>query len=403
MKILYLSRNYPNQASPYVGLWVEGLVRAMSEIAEVRVIAPVPYVPPLLSLPQSRLRDVPRTRLQNGVEVHAPRYLLGPGYTTHDFEGLCYHLGVRGAVDRLRESFPFDLIHAQFVYPDGAAAAQLARRYGVPLVITDHAPWLPWMRDYPNVRRQALEAADAAAFHFAVGASQRQTIVDVAGDSEKLRVVPIGVDADLFTPADRDIKKNGDRIIYVGRLHHTKGTDILLRAMRRIVDRQPSIRLTIVGGNLGFENYKRHEAVMRELAETLNLGPHIDFAGELPPAQVAQRIRKSDALVLPSRRETFGAVLLEALACGVPVVATRCGGPQDFIDDSVGRTVPIEDPEALAASIEDVLANRAQFDPAALRAHALKYSWRSVAAQTHAYYAEALRTGAPARETSAPR
>lgn len=390
MKILYLSRNYPNAASPFIGLWVEGLVRAMAEIADVRVVAPIPYVPPLLPLAQSRLRDIPALRAQHGVDVLAPRYVLGPGYTTHDFEAASYHAGVAAVVDRLRERFPFDLIHAHFVYPDGAAAAKLARRYGTPLVITDHAPWLPWMREYPNVRRQALEALGAAALHFSVGSSLRQTVVDVAGEQEKLRIVPNGVDIDIFSPGAAPVRKTGDRLIYVGRLHHTKGTDVLLRAMRRLADTRPSLRLTLVGGNLGFLAYKRQEAAMRDLALSLNLGPHLEFVGELPPEQVAERIRASDVLVLPSRRETFGTVLLEALACGVPVVATKCGGPEDFIDDSVGRFAPVEDPEALAAAITDVLEHRESFDPLALRQFASAYSWRKIADATHRLYEEAL-------------
>src|SRR5262249_46070144 len=107
----------------------------------------------------------------------------------------------------------------------------------------------------------------------------------------------------------------------------------------------------------------------RELAVT----DRIRFSGKQAPPELVQTIRRSALLVLPSRIESFGTVLVEALACGTPVVATRCGGPEDIGGDTVGVLVLPEDPEALARGIEHVLDRREGYDPRQLRAHAFDH------------------------------
>jgi glycosyltransferase involved in cell wall biosynthesis len=107
-------------------------------------------------------------------------------------------------------------------------------------------------------------------------------------------------------------------------------------------------------------------------------------------------MRKSALLVLPSRAESFGAVLVEALACGTPVVATRCGGPEDIVSDEVGTLVPPEDENALAEGIGRILQRRGMYNPERLRTYALeRFSWERVANDTVNVYQQALQFGSP--------
>jgi len=117
----------------------------------------------------------------------------------------------------------------------------------------------------------------------------------------------------------------------------------------------------------------------RQLVDALGLRPHVHFEGLASPSQVAARMRQSALLVVPSRRESFSAVAAEALACGTPVVATRCGGPEDIVTADTGRLVAVDDPEALARGIDDVLAARSSFDPEALRRSAVSRFGRAAA------------------------
>lgn len=196
---------------------------------------------------------------------------------------------------------------------------------------------------------------------------------------------------DTFTPLPDGQKPEPDTILYVGRIHETKGVDVLLRAMQILKDRRPSVRLSLVGGSF-YPQWREQEERLKRLSEELGLTNHVQFQGIQPPGSVAEAMRRSALLVLPSRRETLGAVLIEALACGTPVVATRCGGPEDVVNDAVGKLVPSEDPSALADAMEAVLKQREQYDPQVLRKYAAeRFSWQTIVAQTIDLYRSALR------------
>jgi glycosyltransferase involved in cell wall biosynthesis len=148
--------------------------------------------------------------------------------------------------------------------------------------------------------------------------------------------------------------------------------------------------LSLIGGSF-YPHWRKQEQGLRRLCAELGLNDNVQFLGVKPPELVAEAMRQSSLLVLPSRRETLGAVLIEALACGTPVVATRCGGPEDVVTEAVGKLVPIEDPGQLAAAMETVLEHRQIYDPHTLRAYAAeRFSWQRVAEQTVALYQAAV-------------
>jgi glycosyltransferase involved in cell wall biosynthesis len=392
INVLVLSRNYPNAVLPFVGPWVQQLAKFTLGDCDVRVVAPVPYYPRFLPGPPEfrRFRQVPAQEVADGIQVSHPRFLTGPGYSTHDLDAQAYYWGVTKTVDRLWREKPFDLIHAHFIYPDGVAAARLARRYGVPLVVTEHAFWHPWLDQYPRVRKQAITAAGSSAFHIAVSQSVRRSISQFTGENERLRVIPVGVDMEQFTPLPVEEQPDPDSILFVGRIHETKGVDVLLHAMRLLVDHRPAVRLSLIGGSFYRQTQIQEERLMR-MAEELGLARHVRFLGIQAPSQVAEAMRRSALLVLPSRRETLGAVLIEALACGIPVVATRCGGPEDVLTDTVGRLVETDDPSGLAEAVLTVLEQRERYDPQVLRKYAAeRFSWQRVAEQTVDLYRLAI-------------
>ncbi len=391
LKVLVLARSYPNNIQPHLGLWTEGFVQAISKQCEVCVVSPVPYCPPLPSrISYTRFRRIERRQRVNGIEVFRPRFLVGPGYLLHSFEADAYGWGVHREVERLHREFEFNLIHAQFSYPDGVVAARLGKQYKVPMLITEHAPWRPWMDNYPRVRRQAVWASSLSASHIVVSRYVQETIAHFTGEPEKLHVIHVGVDGSLFTPLPTGHKPDPNRILYVGQINFNKGVDILLQAMRLLVERRPSLRLTLIGGSF-YRHQRLQEQKIRSLAKEPGLRGCVEFLGERSPHEVAEQMRQNALLVLPSRAESFGAVLVEALACGTPVVATRCGGPEDIVTEDVGMLVPPEDPAALSQAIEHVLAHRQRYDPAHLRKYALEnFGWEHIASQTIDLYHQAL-------------
>lgn len=390
-KVLVLSRNYPNSVTPILGLWVEGLVRHVSKSCDVRVIAPTPYCPPLPGLGELRgFRTIAKSQCVGGVDVTHPRFLTGPGNSTYNVEAKLYYWSIRREVDRLRDKFPFDLIHAHFGYPDGVVAAKLAKRYKVPFIITEHASWVPWMNNYPMARRQAVWAASRCSFHIAVSNFARQTIEQFTGETGRLRVLPNGVDVNVFRRATDFGHTDPNQLLYVGFMRRVKGVDILLRAMALLVKQKPDLRLVLIGGGI-YRDSKSQEEELRQLARELKLEKNVEFVGIKTPREVARFMCESSLLVLPSRTETFGAVLIEALACGIPVVATRCGGTEDIVKDEFGRLAEKENPEDLAMAIMDVILRRKEYDPVELRQYALEnFSWEEVARRTGELYYEAI-------------
>jgi glycosyltransferase involved in cell wall biosynthesis len=217
-----------------------------------------------------------------------------------------------------------------------------------------------------------------------VSVSVERTIRRYAGDRVRTEVVPVGVDADRFRPSGGT--RDHERILFVGFVNYMKGIDVLLRAMRLLADRGSTAHLVLVGG-AHYRNTMRQEHELRSLVPELRLQDRVTFAGSLPPVEVARLMSESALLVLPSRAESFGAVLVEALACGTPVVATRCGGPEDIVTPKVGELVPPEDPQALADAIHSVLSRRVAYAPIELRDYALtRFGLDTVVERTYSAY-----------------
>lgn len=391
-RVLVLSRSYPNNLLPELGLWVKYLVHHCNNACELKVISPVPYFPPVSGFEMyRRFRDVVRYSSGNGIEVFHPRFLVGPRRLLYISEALSYYMGIRSTADRLHHSFGFNLIHAHFSYPDGVVAVRLGRRYGVPVIITEHAPWRPnWIDKQRLIHWQALWAAKGSASLIAVSNYVRDTIIHFTGQPEKVRVIPIGVDGSIFTPHKGNNKVNKGQILYVGFINFNKGIDILLKAFCHILKRSPYAKLVMVGGSFYNDTMKQEER-LRQMAKDLGLNNYVEFAGIKSPTEVAKYMRESTMLVLPSRAESFGAVLVEALACGTPVVATRCGGPEEIVNDKVGILVPREDDNALALAIEQILDHRHNYDPVQLRAYALKrFAWKNITHSIIDLYNEVL-------------
>lgn len=390
--VLVLSKNYPNDVFDVLGLWVENLVRYSAKFCEPKVISPVPYCPPIPGMPEyyARLRSIPRRCLTNGIDAFHPRMLVGPGNSLYSLESRAYYWAVRRIAKGLRRDFPFDLIHAHFTYPDGVAAVRLGKQFGVPVIITEHVPWGPWTYHNAFVRGESLKAVEECSFHIAVSGSVRESVALVVGATDKLRVIPVGVDGTVFTKCEDGFQPHPNQILFVGAIRPVKGVDVLLRAIRLLADSGRNVTLAVVGESY-FRSYQREYDRLQQLVDDLQLRSRVNFVGKRRPPELVHCIQESAVLVLPSRAESFGMVLVEALACGRPVVATRCGGPEDIVSEEVGVLVPPGDPAALAAGITQVLDRRSEYDPAKLRAYALeRFGLESVGKRLQGLYAEAL-------------
>ena len=394
MRVLVLSRNYPNSVTQLLGLWAKGPVVHSRRYCEPKVMAPVPYCPPLPGLPNSyrKFRAVEHQAVDEGVEVFHPRFLSGPGYSTYRYEPGLYYAAVAGPVRRLWRTFKFDLIHAYFSYPDGVVANRLGRRYGVPVIITDHIPWESWGDRYSDVRRRATAAVQGCFHHISVSKSVKETIRKIVGPGVNLTVIPNSVDGSVFNYTAGEAERPRNKILFAGAVRPIKGADVLLSAVRIMKDRGRSIDVDFVGEAF-YESYRREEVRLRQMARDLGIADNVHFLGKKMPLDLARLMENSSVLVLPSRAESFGLVLAEALACGTPVVSTFCGGPEDIVNPQVGVLVTPGDAEALAGGIEKVLDHSEMYLRSALRSYALEnFGLDSVGSRLEEIYVAAARS-----------
>ena len=289
-------------------------------------------------------------------------------------------LALVALADRLLASgHPPSLVHAHTGYPDGAAAAAFARRLGCPLVITEHATFLDRILAHPIQRQRYLAGATAATRIIAVSQLLADQIATGLPEiADRVVVIPNLVAVDDFrvvAPAERD----PDELLYVGYRTATKGIDTLLAAFALVRARHPSLRLRLVGRSTTPET----EAVWQRMAAELGLGESVIFDGVTDRAGVVAAMSRAGLFVHASRVETFGVVVAEALAAGLPVVATDSGGVREILTpdpSAFGGFVRADDPAAFAAAIEATLARRMSLVPDDLRASIVeRFSWTAVA------------------------
>ncbi len=369
-RVLVLARNYPNNAFPTLGLWTERLVAASTAVARPTVVAPVPYAPPYVPIAFiQRFRSIERVRTADGVTVHHPRVAAGPGHMLHALDARLAYPTLRKAIIALHRAEPFDLIHAHFIYPEGVIASRIGTELGIPVVTSEHAMWRPWLDRHASVRGQVERALPHIARVTAVSEALRNNIRALFDDHVAVDVIPNVVNERIFVAPRSDESRDPNHLLFVGLIRRVKGLDVLIRALGRLLPRFPELHLSVAGGSF-YRAYERDAAEVRSLVQVLGLQDRVRFLGEVAPEGVAALMRNSALLVVPSRRETFSLVTAEALASGTPVVATRCGGPEEIITSETGELADIDDPASLAIAIQ--IALERSYDRVKLRRYAIE-------------------------------
>jgi len=374
MKILTFTTLFPNTEQPNHGVFVENRLRHLlgSQQLVAEVVAPVPWFPwTSRAFGQfARFARVPRQEDHRGLSVCHPRYLSIPKIGMHLAPFLLY-LGARRAVQHfLAKGFAFDLIDAHYFYPDGVAAVLLGREFGKPVVITARGSDVNLIGDFPLPRRMILWATRQAGGVITVCEALRARLIELGADGTHIRTLRNGVDLIRFHPRDRDSarrKYNVDGtaaiLVSVGNLVEHKGHDIVIAALKQVA----GARLLIVGDG-------PERGALARLAARLGVAERVRFLGQLPHDALTEIYVAADVLVLASSREGWANVLLEAMACGTPVVASKVGGTAEVVTEpAAGRLVGERTAEAFGAAIVDLLATAPQ--RAATRCYAERFSW----------------------------
>ena len=377
VRTLLFSTLFPSSARPLHGIFVETRLRELLRRGGVqaRVVAPVPWF--WSKDPKhgryAELARTPLRELRNDIDVQHPRYVRLPkvGMTLAPF---LLALGASKALRQVQaEGFDFDLIDAHYYYPDGVAAALLAAWFRKPLVVTARGSDINLIPSFRLPRLLIRWAASRAAASVGVSAALVERLRELQVSPERLHMMCNGVDAERFRPLPRAEARaaqgvGGDPLILcVGNLQEHKGQRLLVEAFALVAQRFPAARLLLVG-----EGPDRIPLQLQ--LEKLRLADRVRLVGTVPNAELAGWYSAADLLVLASSREGWPNVLLEAMACGTPVVATAVGGiPEVVSQNHLGRLVQQRTPAALAAAIVDAV--EARLDRSRVREYAEGYGW----------------------------
>jgi glycosyltransferase involved in cell wall biosynthesis len=314
--------------------------------------------------------------------IHHPRFFCIPRHFKQ-MDGLLYAVSLLPFLIRLRRRFAFDVIDAQFDYPDGVGGVLLARMLRCPVTVTLRGS-IVRLASYPLHRPQLRWALGAADRVISVSRSLKDTAMAIGVPGERIRVISNGVDTERFFPTSRVETREAlglplDRriILSIGGLNEGKGHHHVIEVLPALLKRHPDLLYVIVGGGQPGNTYR---PVLERMIRDRHLESHVLLAGERTHDEIPRWMGAADLFCLATRSEGWANVLLEALACGRPVVSTRVGGNSEIVTgEHLGLLAPHGDGPALERTLLEALGRR--WDPETLAAHARRHSWDATADQ----------------------
>ena len=308
------------------------------------------------------------------------------------------------------ENIRYDLLHSHY-WLSGRVALQLRHALQAPMVHMSHTLGYPknsaaqyaWEREplqRLQVENEVLTQSDALVAESE--ASRQHMIQDYGVAPRRIQVIPCGVDLAVFSPQDRRAARraldlpDGPLLLFVGRLQPLKGIDTLLRTAQEVRHVHQDVQVLIVGG--GVDTQDRHDTQelqrLQQLTAHLGLTQHVRFIRAQPQPVLAQYYAAADVFVMPSHYESFGMVVLEAMACGTPVVASRVGGLASTVEHGhTGFLAPVGNVQAFTQAIVQLLAQPSvwQACSVASQRRAQTFTWPRIVERTLRLYSRLLR------------
>ncbi len=370
IRVLTLSSLFPDKDRPFFGGFVERqtLCLAAHPDVELRVVAPIGIPPWPLSLHPhyGELRSQPEQEEWKGLTVYRPKFLHVPA-TQGRFDARQLARAILPLLRRIRLAFPFDVIDAEFFFPDGPAAVALGKSLGVPVSIKARGSDIHFWGASPTTSNQVVKAGCEADGVLAVSGALKTDMIAMGMPERNITVHYTGVDLEQFQPLDRAKTKamlgvNGSLIACVGTLNDNKGQMLLVEALAAL----PECHLVLVGkGPL--------RGAIEESAKRLGVSERVIFTGSIGVEKIAQWLGAADVMALPSASEGLANVWLEALASGTPVVTCDVGGAAEVINQTAAGLLVERNAPAFAQAIQHILANPPSQED--VRSAAARFTW----------------------------
>ena len=376
MKILTFTTLFPNAVQHHHGIFTETTLKHQLATREISatVVAPVPWFPstnPRFGRYGSFAR-IPLTEQRVGVDVHHPRYFLPPKMGMHIAPFMLAKAALP-VMKKIAATDGFDVIDAHYFYPDGVAAVLLGMYFRKPVIISALGTDINLIPKFPLARAMIKWAGRRSAAMITVCAALKREMVDLGMEADKIFPLRNGVDLQLFHPVDKAAARqalgiDGFTLLSVGHLDPRKGHDRIIGALRHL----PGVKLIVIGGGAGRQK-------LAALASAEGVHDRVTFIAPIAQAALRDYYSACDALVLASSREGWANVLLEAMACGTPVVASNVWGTPEVVQSpAAGVLLDENSPRGIAAGVERL---RSQYPTrAATRAYAETFGWGATTA-----------------------
>ncbi|MHB8499933.1 MAG: glycosyltransferase [Candidatus Acidiferrales bacterium] len=351
LKVTVVTPIFPIPAQPYRGHSVYEIVLALSKRADVNVICPFPRYPKWFQ-PHFDYRPPDLSYSPPGVVARYFEYPALPGLTRAINGFVCAKY-----LEAYFRECPPDVACNFWLYPEGYATVAVARRLGIPAVIGSIGSDLNRFVG-PASRWLTRLAMKRATFVVTKSEHLRQRAIQMGISASKIRTIRNGCNPSVFHLRDRQaaraqltIDDKAELVLFVGRLDTAKGIEELLEAFASLAGRRPNLRLAFVGDGPGGGH-------LRSKAKHLGLADRITLKGACSSQAVAQWLAAANVLALPSYNEGYPNVVIEALSCGRPVIATNVGGILELVNEESGILIAPRDSRALADAIEKAMDKR---------------------------------------------
>lgn len=385
-RVLSISTLYPNPHTPRFGTFVARSLEALAARGDwdVTLINPI-GLPPIRWGHYRALAHAVRDGVEGGVRVHRPAFPLIPKLSGPINPALITRT-ILPLARRLHAEEPFDLVDAQFFYPDGPVAARVAKALALPFSIKARGADISYWGARPSSRRQMLAAAGEAAGLLSVSQALAAEMTALGMPEERIAVHYTGLDRQRFrlrgraearaAVAERTgglLRPDQALLLTVGALIPRKGQAIAIRALTEV----PEAILGLVGTG-------PDEGELKALARSLGIADRVRFFGSVDHELLPLLLAASNAMVLPSLSEGLANAWVEALACGTPLIVTDAGGARELMTRPEAGEITAREPGAIARAVNRLLA--APPPPETVADIVSGFSWEENAARLAAYY-----------------
>jgi glycosyltransferase involved in cell wall biosynthesis len=349
IKVLVLSRMYPRKGYPSSGIFIHQQVKALKAAGiDIRVCAPLPWLPPKV-FGFKRQREFYEGKLYGefeGIPVYHPRYFNPPGRFFYPYSGYSCYLGIRSFVKKLYQEFPFDIIHSYALVPSGYCGNLLAKDFKVASICSvlggdiNKAPFENKLSFL--VTKKCLKNVQQI---ISVSEDLKRKTLEIEPSTNKIKTIYNGVNLEIFNDkkqgmGDEEVQKdslNSKYILFVGRISEAKGAFDLIEAFAELKDEYKDLSLVMIGERV---QSKEFDILIRKY----NLEKRVFSTGIIPYDEIPKWVNNCEMFVLPSYSEGVPNSVMEAMASGKPVIATRVGGiPEIITDKKTGLLVEVKD------------------------------------------------------------